>query len=174
MHSESAMSRLQEPQAKALQMGVKRLACRGTVGSLTPTAQVTCRTKLQETIQVTEALPRIAVTKVSAPAFRPAVDIVASRGWGRNTAWARSVTIPIGVTRPKGSLPLRLTSSRSRAPTNGSPRSPPGRLHGERASAMVSTFQLTRSTRLSLTNRRAPSERRARLITHRRSASCHH
>src|SRR3954465_15226931 len=76
MHSESAMSRLQEPQAKALQMGVKRLACRGTVGTLTPTAQVTGRAKLQEAIQVAEAPPRIAVTKVSAPAFRPAVDVV--------------------------------------------------------------------------------------------------
>ena len=65
------MSRLQEPQAKVLQMGVKRLACRGPVGTLTPTVQVTCRTKLQETIQVTEALPWIAVTKVAAPAFRP-------------------------------------------------------------------------------------------------------
>ena len=48
MHSESSMSRLQKPQAKALQMGVKRLACRGTVGTLTPTAQVTCRAKLQD------------------------------------------------------------------------------------------------------------------------------
>jgi len=69
------MNRLQEPQANALQMGVRRHACRGTVGSLTPTAQVTCRAKQHEAIQVTEALPRIAVTKVSAPAFRPAVDI---------------------------------------------------------------------------------------------------
>ena len=63
------------------------------------------------------------------------------------------LTIPTGVTRPKGSLALRLTSSRSRASTNGLPRSPPGRLHGERASAMVSTFQLTRSTKLRLTHR---------------------
>jgi len=63
------------------------------------------------------------------------------------------LTIPTGVTRPKGSLALRLTSLRSKASTNGSPRSPPGRLHGERASAMVSTFQLTRSTKLRLTHR---------------------
>src|SRR5262249_39078702 len=52
MHSESAMSRSQEPQAEALQMSVKRLACRRAVGALTPTAQVTCRAKLQETVQV--------------------------------------------------------------------------------------------------------------------------
>ena len=76
MHSESTMSRLQEPQAEALQMGVKRLACRGAVGTLAPTAQVTGRTKLQKTIQVTEALPRIAVTEIAAPAFGPAVDVV--------------------------------------------------------------------------------------------------
>ncbi len=69
------MSRLQVPQAKALQKGVKRLACRGTVGTLTPTSQVTGRAKPHAIIQVTEALPRIAVTKVSAPAFRPAVEI---------------------------------------------------------------------------------------------------
>jgi len=79
------MSRLQEPQAKALQMGVRRLACRGTVGSVTPTAQVTGRAKLQETIQVTEALPRIAVTEISAPAFRPAVDVVDHRADGDET-----------------------------------------------------------------------------------------
>src|SRR4051794_15324619 len=85
MHSESAMSRLQEPQAKALQMGVKRLACRGTVGTLTPTAQVTGRAKLHETIQVTEALPGIAVTKISAPAFRPAVEIVDHLADGHET-----------------------------------------------------------------------------------------
>ncbi len=53
-----------------------------------------------------------------------------------------------------GSLTLRLTSSPSRAPTTRLPASPPSRLHGERASAMVSTFQLTRSTRLSLAHRR--------------------
>ena len=76
MHRESAVSRLQEPQAEALQMGVKRLACRGTVGSLTPTLQVTRRTKQHETIQFTKALPGIAVAEVSAPAFGPAVDIV--------------------------------------------------------------------------------------------------
>ena len=64
------MSRLQEPQAEALQMGVKRLAFRGTVGTLTPTSQVTRRAKQHETIQFTEAFPGIAVTEVSAPAFR--------------------------------------------------------------------------------------------------------
>ena len=70
------MSRLQEPQAEALQMGVERLAFRGTVGALTPTSQVTSRAKLHETIQLAEALPGIAVAEVSAPAFRPAVDVV--------------------------------------------------------------------------------------------------
>jgi len=53
-----------------------------------------------------------------------------------------------------GSLALRLTSSPSLAPTARLPASPPSQLHGERAIAMVSTFQLTRSTRLSLTDRR--------------------
>src|SRR5262249_48903043 len=52
-----------------------------------------------------------------------------------------------------GSLALRLTSSPSRAPTTRLPASPPSRLHGERAIAMVSTFHLTRSTRLSLAHR---------------------
>ena len=53
-----------------------------------------------------------------------------------------------------GSLALRLTSSPSRAPTMRLPASPPSWLHGERASAMVSTFQLTRSTRLILTHQK--------------------
>jgi hypothetical protein len=48
-----------------------------------------------------------------------------------------------------GSLALRLTSSPSRAPTARLPVPPPSRLHVERAIAMVSTFQLTRSTGLT-------------------------
>ncbi len=48
-----------------------------------------------------------------------------------------------------GSLALRLTSPPSRAPTARSPEPPPGWLHGGRAIPMVSTFQLTRSTRLA-------------------------
>jgi len=56
------------------------------------------------------------------------------------------------ISRPKGSLAPRLTSSRSRAPTTRSPQSPPSRLHGERAISMVSTFQLTRSIELCLTH----------------------
>jgi hypothetical protein len=52
-----------------------------------------------------------------------------------------------------GSLALRLTSSPPRAPTARLPAPPPSRLHGERAIAMVSTFQLTRSTRLCLAHR---------------------
>ena len=49
-----------------------------------------------------------------------------------------------------GSLPLRLASSPSQASTAGLPRTPLSRLHGERAISMISTFQLTRSTRLIL------------------------
>ena len=59
-----------------------------------------------------------------------------------------------------GSLSLRLTSSPSRAPTTRLPAPPPSWLHGERAIAMVSTFQLTRSTRLSLTNQSRTTQRR--------------
>jgi hypothetical protein len=70
------VSRLQEPQAEALQMGVKRLAFRGTVGSLTPTSQVTHRAKQHEAIQFTKAFPGIARVEVSTPAFAPAVDVV--------------------------------------------------------------------------------------------------
>src|SRR5271166_671796 len=69
------------------------------------------------------------------------------------------LAIPICVTRPKGSLALRLTSSPSQAPASGSPRPPLSRLHGERASAMVSTFQLTRSTELCLTHPRSQREK---------------
>ncbi len=53
------------------------------------------------------------------------------------------------------SLALRLTSSRSQAPTVQLPAPPLSQLHGERAISMVSSFQLTRSTRLTLTH---PSE----------------
>src|SRR5206468_3051654 len=76
MRKKSAMSRLQEPQAEALQMGVRRLACRRAVGALTSTLQVTHRTKQRETIQLAEAFAGIAVAEVTAPALRPAVDIV--------------------------------------------------------------------------------------------------
>jgi hypothetical protein len=48
-----------------------------------------------------------------------------------------------------GSLALRLTSSPSRASTTRLPPSPPSRFHGERAIAMVSSFQLIRSTKLT-------------------------
>ena len=51
-----------------------------------------------------------------------------------------------------GSLALRLTSPRSQASTGRLPITPLGRLHGERAIAMVSSFHLTRSTRLILTH----------------------
>jgi hypothetical protein len=53
-----------------------------------------------------------------------------------------------------GSLALRLTSSPHGASADGSPRQPPpDRLHEERVIVMVSSFQLTRSTRLSLAHR---------------------
>src|SRR5262249_27454493 len=57
-------------------MGVRGLTDRDTVGSLTPTSQVTQRTHLHVVIQFAERFPRIAVTEVTAPAFRPAVDLV--------------------------------------------------------------------------------------------------
>ena len=50
------------------------------------------------------------------------------------------------------SLALRLTSWPSQAPTGRLPAPPLSQLHGERAISMVSTFQLTRSTRLTLTH----------------------
>ena len=53
-----------------------------------------------------------------------------------------------------GSLALWLTSSLSRSSTARLPTPPPSLLHGERAIAMVSTFQLTRSGRLSLADPR--------------------
>ena len=57
-----------------------------------------------------------------------------------------------------GSLTLRQTSSPHRGSANQLPAAPPSRLHGERAIAMVSTFQLTRSTRLSLAHRNTRKE----------------
>jgi hypothetical protein len=50
------------------------------------------------------------------------------------------------------SLALWLTSLPSQAPAGRLPAPPLSRLHGERAISMVSTFQLTRSTRLTLTH----------------------
>jgi hypothetical protein len=76
MHRESAESRLQELQAEALQMGIERHAFRGSVGSLTPTSQVTHRAKQHEAIQIAKAFPGIAEAEVATPAFAPAVDVV--------------------------------------------------------------------------------------------------
>jgi hypothetical protein len=66
------------------------------------------------------------------------------------------LTATTGLTRPKRvhAFALRLTSSPSRAPTARLPAPPPSRLHGERAIAMGSSFQLTRSARLSLTHQK--------------------
>ena len=52
-----------------------------------------------------------------------------------------------------GSLTLRLTPSPHGASTAGSPRQPPAWLHGQQAITMISTFQQTRSARLSLAHR---------------------
>ena len=70
------MGRLQEPQAEALQMGVKRHTFRRAVGSLTPTSQVPYRAKQHEAIQFAKALPGIAESEIPTPAFAPAVDVV--------------------------------------------------------------------------------------------------
>ena len=69
------MSRSQEPQAKALQMGVKRLPFRNTVGALTPTSKMTC-SSCRTTVQLAKTLPGIAVAEVIRPAFQPTVDVV--------------------------------------------------------------------------------------------------
>src|SRR5271166_5817012 len=99
MHSEPTLRRLQELQAKALQMGVKRLPFRGPEGALTPTLQVTRQTKQHESVQLAETFPGIAVTEVSAPALHPAVDFTDHHGDGDET--------PMGT----GQLPNLLTSS---------------------------------------------------------------
>jgi len=58
------------------------------------------------------------------------------------------------VTRPNRvhAFALRLTPLPSEASTAGSLRQPLGRLHGERTTTMVSTFQLTRTVKLRLTH----------------------
>ena len=76
MHSQSTVRRLQELQAEALQMGVRRLAFRSAVRSLTTTSQVPRRSQQREPIDLTEALPGIAVAEISTPPFHPAVKIV--------------------------------------------------------------------------------------------------
>jgi hypothetical protein len=85
---------------------------------------------------------------VSPRGVRPLHLLVASRPISGFDISGRLAT-PIRVTRPKGSLALRLTSSRSQAPTKELPPPPLGPLHGERAIPMVSTSQLTRSAKLS-------------------------
>src|ERR1700689_190265 len=58
------------------------------------------------------------------------------------------------VTRPYRvhAFALRLTPLPSEASTAGSLRQPLGRLHGERTTTMISTFQLTRTVKLCLTH----------------------
>ncbi len=53
-----------------------------------------------------------------------------------------------------GSLALRLAPSSHGASATGSPRQAPDRLHGERAITKISSFQLTRPTRLCLAHQR--------------------
>ncbi len=62
------------------------------------------------------------------------------------------------VTRPNRvhAFALRLTPLPSEASTAGSLRQPLGRLHGERTTTMVSTFQLTRTVKLCLTHQMTP------------------
>ncbi len=57
-------------------MGVRRLACRCAVGSLTATTQVTRCSEQHESVESSEAFPGIAVMEVSTPALGPAVDVV--------------------------------------------------------------------------------------------------
>jgi len=52
------------------------------------------------------------------------------RGRYQASPTPESWPLPLGVTRPKGSLALRLTSLRPQAPTAGSPRPPLSSLHG--------------------------------------------
>jgi hypothetical protein len=75
--------------------------------------------------------------------------LVASRPVSGFTPSGRMAT-PTCVSRPKRvhARALRLAPSRPQAPTTRLPAPPLGRLHGERAIPMASTFQLTRSTRL--------------------------
>ena len=82
---------------------------------------------------------------------RPLQVLVASRPVSGFTQSGR-LAAPTCVTRPKRvhAFALRLTSLSSRAPHPGSPRRTPSRLHGERAIPMISSFQLTRSAKLSL------------------------
>jgi hypothetical protein len=85
---------------------------------------------------------------------RPLRVLVTSRSMAGFTLSGGMATLN-GLTRPNQvhAFALRLTPLPHMASTDGSPRQPHDRLHGERAIAMVSTFQLTRSTRLCLAHR---------------------
>jgi hypothetical protein len=89
---------------------------------------------------------------------RPLPVLVAWRPMSGFTSSGRLATPRLGFHEAgPGSLTLRLASSPSQASTAGLPRTPLSRLHGERAISMVSTFQLTRSTRLILAHPSEPS-----------------
>lgn len=88
---------------------------------------------------------------------RPLHVLVAMRPIAGFTHSGRMATLN-GLTRPNQvhAFALRLTPSPHMASTDGSPRQPHDRLHGERAITMVSTFQLTRPTRLRLAHQNPP------------------
>ena len=88
---------------------------------------------------------------------RPLQAFVASRSVTGFTLSGRAGHLKC-VTRPNRvhACALRLTPLPSKAPTAGSLRQPLGRLHGERTTTMVSTFQLTRTVKLCLTHQMSP------------------
>jgi hypothetical protein len=73
MHSESTSRRLQQPQAVALQMGIKRLPRRRPEGALTPTLQVASQPGDDETVQLMERRGGITVAEVIPPT--PEVEV---------------------------------------------------------------------------------------------------
>src|SRR5262249_17344367 len=85
----------------------------------------------------------------------PLHTLVASRMVSGFGTFGRLTTTDWCNEAETGSLALRLASSPSRSSTGRLPATPPSRLHGERAIAMVSTLQLTRSARLNLADRKA-------------------
>jgi hypothetical protein len=92
---------------------------------------------------------------------RPPHSLVASRPMSGFARFGRLTTLMERFHEAElGSLTLRLTSSLPRVPATGSPPPPPSQLHGERAIAMVSSFQLTRPIRLDLTHRNEANEAR--------------
>ena len=90
---------------------------------------------------------------------RPLQAFVASRSVTGFTLSGGLATLKC-VTRPNRvhAFALRLMPLPSEAPTAGSLRQPLSRLHGERTTTMVSTFQLTRTVKLCLTHQEVTKE----------------